>query len=97
MQLFRRLAPTLFIRYPSIHHRSSSIRLFYASKNMGHGGRGRGDGGYDWRKHIRPSGDPTVQNEVRESVKQFLDDPNKSMKKEIKCGGEVKNWHVGDS
>jgi len=30
-------------------------------RNGGRSGNGRGGGGYDWKKHIRPSSDPIVQ------------------------------------
>ncbi|KAL7541091.1 hypothetical protein ACHAXR_012593 [Thalassiosira sp. AJA248-18] len=57
---------------------------------MGRGG-GRGRGGYDWRKHVRPSADPVVQDEINATIKQFLD--SGSMQKEISCGGEVRNTY----
>ena len=68
-------------------------------KTMGRGGRGRGGGGrggrggYDWRKHTRPSDDPAVQDYVRSRVNSFVSDPRKPESLEVECSGQERNTY----
>ena len=104
---FRRFlsSSTLFIHH-SHHHlplnNNNNRNILYSGSLVVHHssttnnntmGRGRGGrGGYDWKKHVRPSADPVVQNEVREAIQNFID--SGSTKEEVRCtDAETKNTY----